>query len=68
MNSYDVTTCSVRGCSSSVTVIIGIRAELQANRPTFETLFGYCEFHSMQAAQLFKASEHRTIIRGVGNA
>lgn len=68
MNSYDLTTCSVRNCVDSVTVIVGIKAELQAGKPSYETLFGYCEFHSMQANQLFGSHDKRTIIKGVANA
>lgn len=68
MNSYDVTHCSVRSCVSLVTVIVGIKAEGQAGRPSFETLFGYCEFHSLQADQLFSGSVKRTVIRGVVRA
>lgn len=65
MNSYDLTRCSVKECVSSVTVIVGIKAEAQAGRPSYEALFGYCEFHSMQADQLFSGSVKRTVIRGV---
>lgn len=68
MNSYDLTACSVRDCATTVTVIVGIKAESQRGAPSFETLFGYCEFHAMQAAQLFEASDRRTVIKGVRGA